>query len=63
LSNLEGKTIEPMVLELLGTDPVEVKSYLSNALTTCLCEEFVGVSGLRWPVETARRWKRAKGKR
>jgi SRSO17 transposase len=31
----------------------EVKFYLSNAPTTCPLREFVRVSGLRWPVETA----------
>ena len=36
----------------LGAQP-EVKFYLSNAPTTCPRQEFVRVSGLRWPVETA----------
>jgi SRSO17 transposase len=36
----------------LGPQP-EVKFYLSNALATCPRQEFVRVSGLRWPVETA----------
>jgi SRSO17 transposase len=36
----------------LGPQP-EVKFYLSNALTTCPRQEFVRVSGMRWPVETA----------
>jgi len=36
----------------LGPQP-EVKFYLSNAPATCPSQEFVGVSGLRWPVETA----------
>jgi len=31
----------------------EVKFYLSNAPATCPLHEFVRVSGLRWPVETA----------
>lgn|SRR5574341_698498 len=31
----------------------EVKFYLSNAPATCPQQEFVRVSGLRWPVETA----------
>lgn len=35
------------------TLPIEVKSYLSNAPTTCPREEFVRLSGLRWPIETA----------
>jgi len=30
-----------------------VKFYLSNAPTNCPLHEFVRVSGLRWPVETA----------
>jgi len=30
-----------------------VKFYLSNAPTTCPPQEFVRVSGLRWPIETA----------
>jgi SRSO17 transposase len=36
----------------LGPQP-EVKFFLSNAPTTCPRQEFVRVSGLRWPVETA----------
>lgn len=36
----------------LGAHP-ELKCYLSNAPTTCPLQEFVRVSGLRWPVETA----------
>jgi len=36
----------------LGPQP-EVKFYLSNAPTSCPLHEFVRVSGLRWPVETA----------
>lgn len=36
----------------LGPEP-EVKYYLSNAPTTCSLQEFVRVSGMRWPVETA----------
>lgn len=36
----------------LGPKP-EVKFFLSNAPTTCPRQEFVRVSGLRWPVETA----------
>ena len=36
----------------LGSEP-EVKFYLSNAPTTCPRQEFVRLSGLRWPVETA----------
>jgi SRSO17 transposase len=36
----------------LGPRP-EIKFYLSNAPTTCPPWEFVRVSGLRWPVETA----------
>lgn len=35
------------------TAPAEVKTYLSNAPTTCPHTEFVRVSGLRWPIETA----------
>lgn len=35
-----------------GSQP-KVKFYLSNAPTTCPLHEFVRVSGLRWPVETA----------
>lgn len=31
----------------------ELKVYLSNALTTCPHSEFIRVSGMRWPVETA----------
>src|SRR3989337_2874383 len=36
----------------LGPQP-EVKFYLSNAPATCPLQEFVRVSGMRWPVETA----------
>lgn len=36
----------------LGAQP-EVKFYLSNAPATCPGQEFVRVSGMRWPVETA----------
>ena len=36
----------------LGSQP-EIKFYLSNAPTTCPRQEFVRVSSLRWPVETA----------
>ena len=36
----------------LGPKP-EVKFYLSNAPITCPRSEFVRVSGMRWPVETA----------
>jgi SRSO17 transposase len=36
----------------LGPQP-EIKFYLSNAPTTCPRQEFVRVSGMRWPVETA----------
>jgi SRSO17 transposase len=36
----------------LGAQP-EVKFYLSNAPRTCPQHEFVRVSGMRWPVETA----------
>lgn len=36
----------------LGPQP-EVKFYLSNAPATCPLHEFVRVSGMRWPVETA----------
>lgn len=36
----------------LGPNP-EVKFYLSNAPTTCPRQEFVRVSGMRWPIETA----------
>jgi SRSO17 transposase len=36
----------------LGSEP-EVKYYLSNAPTSCPLPEFVRVSGMRWPVETA----------
>jgi SRSO17 transposase len=32
--------------------PLEVKYFLSNAPRTCSLQEFVRVSGLRWPVET-----------
>lgn len=35
-----------------GTDP-DLKFYLSNAPTTCPRSEFIRVSGLRWPIETA----------
>ena len=31
----------------------EVKFYLSNAPTTCSLPEFIRISGMRWPVETA----------
>lgn len=31
----------------------EIKFYFSNAPTTCPREEFIRVSGLRWPIETA----------
>ena len=36
----------------LGPKP-EVKFYLSNAPTACPQQEFVRISGMRWPVETA----------
>ena len=36
----------------LGPQP-ELKSYFSNAPTTCPRSEFIRVSGLRWPVDTA----------
>lgn len=36
----------------LGPEP-EVKYYLSNAPTSCPLAEFIRVSGMRWPVETA----------
>lgn len=35
-----------------GKEP-ELKFYLSNAPTTCPRSEFIRLSGLRWPVETA----------
>lgn len=35
------------------THPADVKTYLSNAPTHCPRAEFVRVSGLRWPIETA----------
>ncbi len=37
----------------------EVKFFLSNAPSTCSLQEFVRVSGLRWPIETG--LKEAKG--
>jgi SRSO17 transposase len=36
----------------LSSQP-EVKVYFSNAPTTCPRQEFIRVSGLRWPIETA----------
>ena len=35
------------------TDPTQVKYFLSNAPACCPKTELVGVTGLRWPIETA----------
>lgn len=50
--DLPGPRSWAIVRRTLGPQP-EVKFYLSNAPTTCPRQEFVRVSGLRWPVETA----------
>ncbi|MFZ5502505.1 MAG: IS701 family transposase [Pseudomonadota bacterium] len=50
--NLPGPRCWALFRRSLGPHP-EVKFYLSNAPTTCPLQEFVRVSGLRWPVETA----------
>lgn len=42
-----------VILRRSVTDPREVKYYISNAPTTCAPTDFVQVSGMRWPIETA----------
>ena len=42
-----------VILRRSLTTPGEVKSYISNAPVACAHAEFVRVSGMRWPVETA----------
>lgn len=49
---LPGPRSWAILRRTLGPQP-EVKFYLSNAPATCPLSEFVRVSGLRWPVETA----------
>lgn len=48
---LPGERCWVIFRRTLGPQP-EVKFFLSNAPRTCLLQEFVRVSGLRWPVET-----------
>lgn len=49
---LPGPRVWAIFRRSCGSEP-GLKFYLSNAPTTCPCAEFVRVSGLRWPVETA----------
>lgn len=49
---LPGQRCWAIFRRSLGAQP-EHKFYLSNAPSTCLPQELVRVSGLRWPVETA----------
>jgi SRSO17 transposase len=42
-----------VILRRSLTAPHEIKYYLSNAPVTCALAEFVRVSGMRWPIETA----------
>jgi SRSO17 transposase len=49
---LPGPRVWLVFRRTLGAQP-ELKSYFSNAPTTCPRREFIRVSGLRWPVETA----------
>jgi len=49
---LPGPRIWLVFRRTLGPEP-EVKFYFSNAPTTCPRSEFIRVSGVRWPVETA----------
>ncbi|HEY6072739.1 MAG TPA: IS701 family transposase, partial [Anaerolineales bacterium] len=48
---LPGERCWVVFRRTLGPQP-EVKFFLSNAPRTCPLQEFVRVSGLRWPVET-----------
>ena len=50
--DLPGPRAWLILRRTLGPTP-DVKFYLSNAPTTCPRQEFVRVSGLRWPIETA----------
>ena len=49
---LPGPRVGVIFRRTLGRKP-EIKFYFSNAPTTCPPGEFIRVSGLRWPVETA----------
>ncbi len=49
---LPGPRVWLVFRRTLGAQP-ELKSYFSNAPMTCPRREFIRVSGLRWPVETA----------
>ena len=51
-NRLPGPRVWAIFRRKRGKNP-EFKFYLSNAPTTCPHAEFVRVSGLRWPVETA----------
>jgi SRSO17 transposase len=51
-AGLPGPRVWAIFRRKRGKDPA-FKFYLSNAPTTCPHAEFVRVSGLRWPVETA----------
>jgi SRSO17 transposase len=51
-AGLPGPRVWAIFRRRCGTEP-ELKFYLSNAPTTCPRAEFVRVSGLRWPIETA----------
>jgi SRSO17 transposase len=48
---LPGERCWVIFRRTVGT-PLEVKYFLSNAPRACSLQEFVRVSGLRWPVET-----------
>lgn len=48
---LPGQRCWAIFRRTLGPEP-ELKFFLSNAPTTCPPQEFVRVSGLRWPIET-----------
>jgi len=50
--SLPGPRVWVIFRRTLGSAP-ELKVYFSNAPTTCPRSEFIRVSGMRWPVETA----------
>jgi SRSO17 transposase len=49
---LPGPRVWLVFRRTLGAKP-EIKSFFSNAPTPCPRSEFIRVSGLRWPIETA----------
>ena len=51
-AGLPGPRVWVIFRRSCGKEP-ELKFYLSNAPTTCPRTEFIQVSGLRWPIETA----------